>query len=224
MTTIINMKIIILAYLLFLSGIMAGLTMASPSLATTTPNGTTSSATEAVKGAINDLIQVLDNETLKQPEQAKERRHEIEEVIKRRVDYKEMARRALGAPWSTLSHRDQHEFVDLFVQLLRDTFVGRITERTDEQVVYLGELREDAFAEVKAQMKGPKIDTPVDFRLIHRAHEWRVYDVVIDGASIVSNYRSQFTSIIRDVSYIGLVKKMKQKAIAVKVFEKYPAP
>ena len=224
MTTIINMKIIILAYLLFLSGIMAGLTMASPSLATTTPNGTTSSATEAVKGAINDLIQVLDNETLKQPEQANERRHEIEEVIKRRVDYKEMARRALGAPWSTLSHRDQHEFVDLFVQLLRDTFVGRITERTDEQVVYLGELREDAFAEVKARMKGPKIDTPVDFRLIHRAHEWRVYDVVIDGASIVSNYRSQFTSIIRDVSYIGLVKKMKQKAIAVKAFEKYPAP
>jgi phospholipid transport system substrate-binding protein len=199
-TTIINMKIIILAYLLFLSEIMAGLTMASPSLATTTPNGTTSSATEAVKGAINDLIQVLDNETLKQPEQANERRHEIEEVIKRRVDYKEMARRALGAPWSTLSHRDQHEFVDLFVQLLRDTFVGRITERTDGQVVYLGELREDAFAEVKARMKGPKIDTPVDFRLIHRAHEWRVYDVVIDGASIVSNYRSQFTSIIRDVS------------------------
>ena len=171
MTTIINMKIIILAHLLFLSGIMAGLTMASPSLATTTPNGTTSSATEAVKGTINDLIQVLDNETLKQPEQAKERRHEIEEVIKRRVDYKEMARRALGAPWSTLSHRDQHEFVDLFVQLLRDTFVGRITERTDEQVVYLGELREDAFAEVKARMKGPKIDTPVDFRLIHRAHD-----------------------------------------------------
>ena len=135
MTTIINMKIIRLAHLLFLSGMMAGLTMASPSLATTTPNGTTSSATEAVKGTINDLIQVLDDETLKQPEQAKERRHEIEEVIKHRVDYKEMARRALGAPWSTLSHRDQHEFVDLFVQLLRDTFAGRITEHSDEQVV-----------------------------------------------------------------------------------------
>jgi phospholipid transport system substrate-binding protein len=225
-TTIINMKITRLANLLFLSGMMAGLTMASPSLAATTPNGTTSSATEAVKGTINDLIQVLDNETLKQPEQAKERRHEIEEVIKRRVDYKEMARRALGASWSTLSQRDQYEFVNLFVQLLRDTFVGRITEHSDEQVavVYVGELREDAFAEVKTQVKGRKIDTPVDFRLIHRAHEWRVYDVVIDGASIVSNYRSQFTSIIRDVSYVGLVKKMKQKAIAVKVFEKYPAP
>jgi phospholipid transport system substrate-binding protein len=223
-TTIINMKIKQLTYLLFLSVMVAGLTTASPSLATNTPNGIESTATEAVKSTISDLIQVLDDETLKQPEQAEERRHQIEEIIKFRVDYGEMARRALGAPWSTLSHRDQHEFVDLFVQLLRDTFAGRITEHSDEQVEFLGEVREDAFAEVKAQMKGRKIDTPVDFRLIHRAHEWRVYDVVIDGASIVSNYRSQFTSIIRDVSYVGLVKKMRQKAIAVKVFEKSPVP
>ena len=146
MTIITNMKIKRLAILLFLSGMVAGLAMASPSLATTTSDEIQSSATEAVKGTINDLIKVLDDETLKQPEQAEERRHEIEEIIKHRVDYEEMARRALGAPWSTLSHRDQREFVDLFVQLLRDTFVGRITERTDEQVVYLGELREDAFA------------------------------------------------------------------------------
>ena len=193
-------------------------------LSTAAPNGIEPSATEAVKSTINDLIQVLDDETLKQPERAEERRHEIEEIIKHRVDYEEMARRALGAPWPTLSHRDRHEFVALFVQLLRDTFTGRVTERSDEQVVFLGELREDAFAEVKAQIKGRKIDTPIDFRLIHRAHEWWVYDVVIDGASIVSNYRSQFTSIIRDVSYVGLVKKMRQKAIAIKIFEKFPAP
>ena len=85
-------------------------------------------------------------------------------------------------------------------------------------------LREGAFAEVKARMKGPKNDTSVGFQVIHRAHEWRVYDVVIDGASIVRNYRSQFTSIIRDVSYVGLVKKMKHKMIAVLAFEKYSAP
>jgi phospholipid transport system substrate-binding protein len=219
-----NRKIKRLAHLLFLSAMVAGLSMVSPPLATTAQIGTKSSATEAVKTTISDLIRVLDDESLKQPEQAEERRHEIEEIIKHRVDYEEMARRALGAPWSTLSHRGQREFVDLFVQLLRDTFAGRITEHSDEQVVFLGELRRDAFAEVKAQMKGRKIDTPVDFRLIHRDHEWRVYDVVIDGASIVSNYRSQFSSIIRDASYVGLVKKMRQKTIAVKVFERFPSP
>ena len=224
MATIINKKITWLAYVLFLSGMVAGLTIPSPSLATTSSNRSESSATDAVKSTINDLIRVLDDETLKQPERAEERRHQIEDIIKHRVDYKEMARRALGTPWSTLSQREQHEFVSLFVQLLRDTFAGRITEHSDEQVVFLGELREDAFAEVKAQMKGRKIDTPVNFRLIHRAREWRVYDVVIDEASIVSNYRSQFTSIIRDVSYVGLIKKMKQKAIAVKIFENPPSP
>lgn len=209
---------------LLLSGIVAGLTLASPLLSIAAPNGIDPSATEAVKNTINELMRVLDDDTLKQPEQAEKRRHEVEEIIKHRVDYEEMARRALGAPWPTLSQRERHEFVDLFVQLLRDAFAGRIADRSDEQVAFLGELHEGAFAEVKAQMKGRKIDTPIDFRMIQRTHEWWVYDIVIDGASIVSNYRAQFTSIIRDVSYVGLVKKMKQKAIAVKVFERSSAP
>lgn len=181
-------------------------------------------ATEAVKSTISGLLHVLDDETLNLPEQAEERRHEIENIIRQRVDYEEMAKRALGTPWPTLSAREQQEFVSLFVQLLRDTFVGRITEHHDEQVAYLGEHREDAYAEVHTRLKGKKIDTSIDFRLINRDSDWRVYDVVIDGASIVSNYRSQFTSIIREVSYVGLVKKMRQKAIAVKVFEKGSTP
>ena len=75
------------------------------------------------------------------------------------------------------------------------------------------------FAEVRTHLKNPKVDTRVDFRLFLHSGEWLVYDAVVDGASIVSNYRAQFTSIIRDVSYVGLVKKMKQNAVAVKLFE-----
>ena len=113
--------------------------------------------------------------------------------------------------------------MSLFVQLLRDSFAGRITEHHDEEVDYLGEQREDPYAEVRTQLKGRKIETPIDFRLISHGTEWRVYDVVIDGASIVNNYRSQFASIIREVSYVGLVQKMKQKAVAVKMFENSPS-
>lgn len=187
------------------------------------PVGAGAGATEAVQGTVANVMRVLDDERLKGPEQVEERRHEIEEIIRQRADYEEMAKRTLGTQWSSLSQHERREFVDLFVQLLRDTFTGRIADRSDEQVLYLSERREDTFAEVKTQLKGRKIDTPIDFRLIHRAGDWRVYDVVIDGASIVSNYRSQFMSIIRDVSYGGLVKKMRQKAVAVKVFEKIPA-
>ncbi|MDH4187479.1 MAG: ABC transporter substrate-binding protein [Nitrospira sp.] len=213
-----------LAALLFLSGILGGLSFATPLLPADAPTEIGSNASEAVKHTIIDLMQVLDDESLKQPEQAGARRQKIEEIIKQRVDYEEMAKRALGTPWPTLSVSEQQEFVDLFVQLLRDAFAGRLTDRSDEQVTFLGELREDNFAEVKAHMSGRKVDTPISFRLIHRANEWWVYDVVIDGASIVSNYRSQFTRIIRDVSYAGLVNKMKQKAIAVKIFERAPIP
>lgn len=179
-----------------------------------------SSATEAVQRTIAELIQVLDDARLKEPERAEQRRHEIERIVMSRVNYEEMAKRALGAPWSKINEQERQEFVGLFIQLLRDAFAGRLNEHTDEQVVYLGEQREDHFAEVKTQLKGQKVDTRVDFRLMHASGDWLVYDVVIDGASIVSNYRAQFTSIIRDVTYVGLVKKMKQKAVTVKFFEK----
>jgi len=67
---------------------------------------------------------------------------------------------------------------------------------------------------------GPKINTALDFRLENQSGEWLVYDVVIDGASIVRNYRTQFARIIRDSTHAGLVEKMKQRALTVKWFEK----
>lgn len=183
-----------------------------------------SPATEAVKGTVTELMQILDNEQLKQPDRAEQRRHEVERVVMRRVSYEEMAKRALGTAWSDITEQERQEFVGLFVQLLRDSFAGRINQHTDEQVIYLGEQRENRFAEVRTQLKGQKVDTHVDFRLMHVANDWLVYDVVIDGASIVSNYRAQFTSIIRDVAYVGLVKKMRQNTVAVKFFEKSTTP
>lgn len=86
----------------------------------------------------------------------------------------------------------------------------------------MGEQREDHFAEVKTRLKGQKVDTHVDFCLMHASRDWLVYDVVIDGAGIMCNYRAQFTSIIRDMTYVGPVKKMKQKAVAAKFFERPP--
>ena len=182
----------------------------------------TSSATDAVKGTITELLRILDEPTLKQPDRSDERRQAIERVIMQRVSYEEMAKRSLGTPWTELPEPDRREFVELFVQLLRDNFAGRISEHSAAAVSYLSEQQEAHFAEVKTHLKNPKVDTQVDFRLFLQSGEWLVYDVVVDGASIVSNYRAQFTSIIRDVSYVGLVKKMKQNAVSVKFFEHPP--
>lgn len=180
--------------------------------------------TESVKGTVAEVVRILDSAELKQPGRAAERRQQIEQVMRDRVSYEEMAKRALGVPWTDLTESERQEFVGLFVQLLRDSFAGRIDEYTGEQVLYLSEQREEKFAEVKTRLAGRKMDTLLDFRLANRLGNWLVYDVVIDGASIVGNYHAQFTSIIRDLTYAGLVKRMKEKTLLVKAFETTTAP
>jgi phospholipid transport system substrate-binding protein len=126
--------------------------------------------------------------------------------------------------WLALTDNERREFVGLFVQLLRDMFAGKVDDMADAQVRYLSEQREQSYAEVRTKLLGQKVDTLLDFRLADTVGQWSVYDVVIDGAGIVSNYHAQFTSIIRNHSYAGLVKKMKEKTLTVKTFETITAP
>jgi phospholipid transport system substrate-binding protein len=178
------------------------------------------SPTESVKRVIIDLLSILGNEELKQPGRAEERRQQIEQVIRHRVNYEQMAQRSLGGPWAGLNDTERQEFVSLFVELIRDRVANKIDQYYNEQVLYLVEQREGSFAEVRTNLIGPKVDTALDFRLENHSGDWLIYDVVIDGASIVRNYRTQFSRIIRDNSYAGLVERMKWRALTVKWFEK----
>ncbi len=178
------------------------------------------SPTESVKNTIADLLSILGKESLKQPVRFEERRQQIERVIRHRVNCEQMAQRSLGDPWARLDDTKRQEFVRLFVELIRDTVANKIDEYHDEGVFYLLERREGRFAKVGTIFVGPKVNTAVDFRLEKRAGDWLLYDVVIDGASTVMNYRTQFTQIIRDDSYPILVERMRQKAMAVKLFER----
>jgi len=178
------------------------------------------SPTESVKNTINDLLFILGNEALRQPGRSEERRHQIEQVIRHRVNFEQMAQRSLGTPWTRLNDTERQEFVSLFVQLIRDAVANKIDQYYDDQVFYLVEQREGSFAEVRTNLVGPKVDTSLNFRLENHSGDWLVYDVVIDGTSSVRNYRTQFDRIIRDNAYAGLVEKMKQRALTVKWFEK----
>jgi phospholipid transport system substrate-binding protein len=180
--------------------------------------------TESVKRTINNVIQILNTDALKQPSRSVERRQKIEDVVRRRVSYEDMARLALGKPWIALTNNERQEFVSLFAQLLRDMLAGTIDDIADAEVQYLSEQREQGFAEVRTKLVSPKIDTLIDFRLADKLGQWSLYDMVFDDASLVSNYHAQFTRIIRDHSYAGLVKKMKEKTLAVKAFETTTAP
>jgi phospholipid transport system substrate-binding protein len=179
-----------------------------------------SSPTESVKNTITGILSILGNEVLKQPGRSEERRRQIEQVLRRRVNFWHMAQQSLGPPWTSLDDIERQEFAGLFVELIRDTVANKIDQYYDEQVFYLLEERDGSFAQVRTNLIGPKVDTSLNFRLENQSGEWLVYDVFIDGAGIVSNYRAQFSRIIRDSVYVGLVEKMKQRVHTVKWFEK----
>ena len=180
--------------------------------------------TESVSGTINEVIRILDMDALKQSGRSEERRREIERVLRHRISYERMAKRALGPTWVRLTDMERQEFVDLFVQLLRDTFAYRINEYSGERVRYVSERREGRAAEVSTRLIGQKVDTPMAFRLENLSGDWLVYDIVIDGASIIHNYRAQFMSILRDHSFAELIRKMHHKTLLVKEFEKTIRP
>jgi phospholipid transport system substrate-binding protein len=178
------------------------------------------SPTESVKSTITDVLSIIGNETLRQPGRSQERRQQIEQVIRHRVNFWLMAQRSLGTPWTRLGDEDRQEFVALFVELIRDRVANKIDQYYGEQIFYLIEQRAGSFALVRTNLIGPKVNTSLDFRLENHSGEWLVYDVVIDGISTVGNYRAQFSRIMDDNTYEELVEKMKQRAYTMKRFEK----
>lgn len=172
--------------------------------------------TDSMKATIDEVLRVLREKELKQPAKAEERRQQLEKIVEARFDYQEMSRRALGAPWNTLSDREKQEFVGLFRTLLTNSYADKLETYSGEGVQYLNERTEKDYAEVRTKVLSGKTEIPLDYRLINKAEDWRVYDVVVDGVSLVNNYRGQFTKILRASSYSDLVDQLRKKSDKLK--------
>ncbi len=172
--------------------------------------------TAAMKVTIDEVLRIVRDKDLKQPAKTEARRHMLETVVAARFDYAEMSRRALGAPWNQLTDQQKQEFVDLFRTLLTNSYADKIETYSGEGVEYLNERTEKEYAEVRTKVLSGKTEIPLDYRLINRADEWRVYDVVVDNVSLVNNYRGQFTKILRASSYTDLVDQLRKKSDKLK--------
>ncbi|MEQ1795447.1 MAG: ABC transporter substrate-binding protein [Nitrospira sp.] len=197
---------------LFMAGIM-GLCLSfgaelSPALA--------GPPTDSMKGTIDEVLRIIRDKELKQAAKAEERRSQLEKVVSERFDYQEMSRRALGAPWNQLSDKEKQEFVSLFQTLLTNSYAEKVESYSGEGVQYLNERTEKDYAEVRTKILSGKTEIPLDYRLINRGTDWRVYDVVVDGVSLVNNYRGQFTKILRASSYSDLVEQLRKKSDKLK--------
>jgi len=167
--------------------------------------------TEQVKQTIDSVLSILRNKELKKPEKTKERRAAIRKVISNRFDFEEMARRSLALYWRQRTPEERREFISLFTDLLERSYIKKIESYEDEKILYVGESIEGTYAVVKTRIVTKRnVEIPVEYKLMKNS-KWEVYDVVIEGVSLINNYRTQFAKIIRTNSYAELLKRMKNK-------------
>jgi phospholipid transport system substrate-binding protein len=171
---------------------------------------------EAVRKTIDEVIRILDDPAWKKPDRKEERRKLLERTISQRFNYPEMAKRSLGAEWSKHSAEEQNEFVANFQTLLSNTYIGRIEAYSGEKVQYLKELNDGEFAEVYTHVDTGKSVIDINYRLQKTSDDWNVYDVVVEGTSLVLNYREQFKRILRKDSFAELTKQLRDKSAHIK--------
>ncbi len=164
--------------------------------------------TEVVRSVIEQALDILKN-----PGYSRSQKHQmVKSIVDPHFDYREMAKLSLGATWRGLSAGQQDEFVRLFAELLEASYADKIDKYAQRvKIDYTGEIPEGNRAEVRTVVVKPNDRIPLNYRLLQEGGTWKVYDVVIEGVSLVSNYRSQFSRIINQSSYAELVRRLKNK-------------
>ena len=164
---------------------------------------------EQVKSSVARVMEIVHT----QPDGA-QRRAELRQEAERLFDFNEMARRTLAQHWSARSAQEQGEFVRLFTDLLERTYLTTIGKQRLATVTYQGESVDGASARVRSRLvTDRRAEIPVEYRLLQSPTQWSVYDVSVEGVNLVSSYRSQFNSIIRNSSFALLLERLRSREV-----------
>ena len=164
---------------------------------------------------LDRVVSVLDDTELRKSARAAERRAALRRIANESFDFTEMSRRALGPHWQARTPAEQNEFTGLFADLLEQSYIGKIELYSGEKVAYLGDTIDGDFATVRTKLlTKQQTEVPIEYRMIRRGAHWVVYDVSIEGMSLIANYRAQFNKIIQTSGYASLVQRLREKQIA----------
>ena len=168
---------------------------------------------DALRIPVDQVTALLKDPKYQNPEQKELQREKIWEAITRVFDFREMAKRALGRNWNKFAPEQRKEFVHLFSELLGNTYTTKMQGKyEDEKVVYLSQkIASGSKARVKTKIVSRNMDIPVNYNMIKRNGSWKVYDVNIEGISLIKNYRSQFNQILSKDSPTYLIDRLKGK-------------
>jgi len=167
---------------------------------------------DQIKQTTDKILSILADPALKNPSLTQERRSSIRRAVDELFNWEEMTRRSLARYWDQRTAEEKKEFVRLYSDLLERTYMDKIEGYSGEKVIYRGESVENNYAVVKVNIATKKnTDIRVEYRLKKEGNKWLVYDISIEGVSLVNNYRTQFNSIISQSSYENLIKRLRDK-------------
>lgn len=171
------------------------------------------SAREQLETSIDAIVAVLRDESMQGEANTALRREALRERIYERFDFEKMSQFSLGRHWRGRTPEERKTFMTLFSRLLENTYVGKIESYTDEQVIYVKEQVRDDKAQIDTKIITDSIEIPIDYRMYRTGGgQWMVYDLVVEGVSLVANYRSQFTQMLDSGTFESLILELEKKA------------
>jgi phospholipid transport system substrate-binding protein len=170
------------------------------------------SALETIQTQVDRALEVLRNPALKTDSAKAVKEKKIWAILDGVFDYTELSKRTLAQHWKRFSPDQQGEFTRLFGKLLGTVYIDRIIAYKDEKVVF-GKVTQisEKISEVQSEVIRSSKSIPIHYRMILKNGEWKVYDVVIEGVSLVQNYRTQFREILMNKSPEELLKTLREK-------------
>jgi phospholipid transport system substrate-binding protein len=165
---------------------------------------------------VDEVVKIVSSKEMKRDDSR--RRKALKQAISVIFDYTEMAKRSLGRDWKERTTDEKKQYVDLFATLLENSYADKIESYSHEKIEYISESSDGSYSEVKSRIITPNHDQfSLDYRLMNENGKWKVYDVVIEGVSLVSNYRSQFNRIVSNQGYSALIRKLQTKSEEIKM-------
>ena len=168
--------------------------------------------TDQIKATTDKILAILTDPALEAPERLDEKKQKIRKAVDERFDWVAISRRALGRHWQKMTNEEKRTFVPLFGQMLEQTYLSRVGEYSGERVSYESEEVDGTYGVVDVKILSDKHgEISVKYRLWNKDDNWFIYDISIEGVSLVNNYRSQFNNILMKSSPGELIKKLEEK-------------
>jgi len=167
---------------------------------------------DTVKTNVNSVIEAMRDPKLKGEAGKKVKEQRIVVIADKMFDFVELSKRTLGLNWNKFTPEQRKEFVALFKTILKDAYIDKITAYTDEKVNFTKETPlSETTIEVQSVVATKNAQVPIYYRVIKKDSDWKVYDVVIEGVSLISNYRTQFREILGNNPPETLLETLRKK-------------